>query len=175
MSAPYYISSVAFIYCDCIDPKVKYKAVRKDGIIAAIIYKKKVLLLKRRNLPIILNPGIWAFLSGGKEKGESYLSVAYREVEEEISIKKQSLKLLYHTIVTETEPRLKQKWPNHFYIFLSSTNKITLDIENSDYRWATMRELRNHVNYTNVFIGEDQILDKIGECVNGKLVAKRKN
>ena len=139
------------------------------------MYKGRVLLLKRRNIPLILNPGIWSFLSGGRKKGERYLRTAYREIREETSLQKKSLKLLHHSTVTVVEPRLKQKWPNHLYLFKSDTNKVILDMENSSYRWATISELRNHTGYTNVFNDEKTILNAIGRLMHGPSKPKKED
>ena len=41
-----------------------------------------MLLLKRRNLPFMVDPGIWTFVAGGKKRSESYDDRRYREIEE---------------------------------------------------------------------------------------------
>ncbi len=139
----------------------KYKLVRRDGIFAIIIHDKKILLLKRRSLPIIINPGIWSFLSGGRDGKEQYIETACREINEEVGLKAPQLKLLAKTKVLLKAEKTKRAWPNHLFIFRSSTDRIKLDLENSAYRWAPFSDISNENNYTNVFINEEPILNKI--------------
>ena len=54
-----------------------------------------------------------------------------------------------------------------FFIFRSSTGKVRLDLENRAYRWATIREIENEINYTNVFIHEEGILKMLRRHVHG--------
>ena len=120
-----------------------------------------MLLLKRRNVPMIMNPGIWAFLSGGRDGNERYLTTAYREIGEETSIGKESLRMLYKEKRLLKEDRKGIKWHNWLFIFHSNTRKVKLDYENSAYRWATMREIEKEINYTNVFINRKALEAKI--------------
>ncbi len=120
-----------------------------------------MLLLKRRNVPVIMNPGIWAFLSGGRDGNERYITTAYREIKEESDIGRKSLKLLYKEKRLLKEDRKGIKWHNWLFIFHSDTRKVKLDYENSAYRWATMREIEKEINYTNVFINRKALEAKI--------------
>ena len=149
------------MYCDCIAIKPKYKLVKKEGITAIIIHGSRVLLLKRRNMPIILNPGIWAFLSGGRDGKERYIETAYREIKEESGIGRSSLRLLYKTRMFLFDRKRGIMWPNHVYIFKSDTQKVRLDYENSKYRWATLGQIEKEINYTNIFINHKKLVRKI--------------
>jgi 8-oxo-dGTP pyrophosphatase MutT (NUDIX family) len=156
------------MYCGCIDAKLKYKRVRKDGIVAVIIHSRKVLLLKRRNIPVILNPGIWTFLSGGRSRGERYLDTAYREIKEETGIGRDSLRLLFSTMMTIFDRKRRLSWPNRVFIFVSSTGKVRLDYENSRYRWAAMDQIEKEINYTNIFINRSRIEKMIRGFIHGE-------
>ena len=145
----------------------KYKPVRRDGIMAIIIHDKKILLLKRRNVPLILNPGIWSFLSGGRDGKERYVDTAYREIYEEVKLKRSELKLITHTNAILKEEKRKIARPNRVYIFRSSTDRIHLDLENSSYRWAAFSDIANERDYTNIFINKASILNKIKGILNG--------
>lgn len=153
----------------------KYKLQKHDGIAAIIIYKSRVLLLKRRNLPIILNPGVWSFLFGGRDKKERYLDNAYREIKEEVNIKKSQLKLLYRGKILLKYDKRRIMWPNRLFIFKSSTDKIKLDIENKSYRWASISEIEKEINYTNIFINEEQLLNRIKGFLNESKKSNGKN
>ena len=140
---------------------------------AAIIYKKRVLLLKRRNVPVILNPGIWAFLSGGREGSERYIDTAHREIAEESGISSKCLSLLYRSRVMMVDRKKGIMWPNVLFIFRSSTNAVKLDYENSKYRWASIKEIESEVDYTSTFINGKTIINAIKGCMNESRLPKK--
>ena len=146
----------------------KYRLVKRDGITAVIIHKKKILLLKRRNIPIILNPGIWAYLSGARDGTEKYIDTAYREIHEEVKLERKSLKFLARGKVWMRDEKRGVFWWNYIFYFRSNTERIKLDLENSKYRWAPFSDITNRLNYTNVFINEQPVLSIIKRFLNGK-------
>ncbi len=145
---------------DCSD----YKRSNRPGITAIIVNKNKVLLLKRRRVPIILNPGIWGFLSGGRDGKETYINTAYREIKEETGIGKEELTLLGSMYGIDCFDRNRRiKWQNAVFFFRSSTSRVNLDIENKSFRWAPISDIRAHRTYTNVFCNEEKVLKKFEE------------
>lgn len=130
----------------------------KEGVVAIIIFKGRILLLKRRNLPFLDNPGIWSFVFGGIKKRERYLDTAYREIREETGIDKRDLHLVLNcgaVVVFEGKKRIK--WQNRLYVFRSRTGRVRLDIENAGFRWARATEIVNKRWYTNIFVDEKYI------------------
>ena len=156
------------MYCDCIAIKPRYKLVSVPGMTAIIIHGQRILLLKRRNVPIILNAGIWAFLSGGRERGERYIDTAYREIREESGIDRHSLTLLFKTRMLLTDRKRRIVWPNWVFVFRSDTGKVRLDYENSGYRWATINQIEKEINYTNIFINHRELEKTIRGYVYGQ-------
>ncbi|MHB1829797.1 MAG: NUDIX domain-containing protein [Candidatus Micrarchaeaceae archaeon] len=140
---------------------------------AVIIYKDRVLLLKRRNVPVILNPGIWAFLSGGRDGSEKYIETAYREITEESGISSKCLSLLFRALVMMVDRNRGIMWQNVLFIFRSSTNVVKLDYENSKYRWASVKEIENEIDYTSTFINGEMIINAIKGCMNGSIRSKK--
>ncbi len=151
-----------------------YKHVEKDGITAIIIHGSKVLLLKRRNIPLLINRGIWAFLSGSLDRGEGRLEAAYREIKEEVGIADRDLMLLLETEETLKDDRKMISWSNGVFVFRSRTSSVRLDLENSAYRWASLGDIVHHTGYTNVFINESHIVNRLRVFLNVRHVAEGK-
>ncbi len=144
----------------------KYKLITANGAAAVIISRKKVLLLKRRNLPFLKNAGAWSFLFGHREKNERYLETAYREIKEEVGFGKEALTLLEEGFrVSIFDPKKKIKWHNMMFIFRSDSSEVNMDFENAAYRWSSISEIRRHIRYTNIFIDEERILKRISRYV----------
>ena len=144
----------------------EYKAVKADGVAVVILHKRRILLLKRRKIPFIFNPGIWSFVMGSKNRGEQYKETAYREVNEETGLERKAIKQLRKPIkVWMFDANKKKKWQNHLFFFSSSTNKIKLNIENSRFRWASLNELKKGKDYTNIFIDKKRVIKEIESCI----------
>jgi len=147
--------------------KSKLKRVKRDGIVAIIINKKKVLLLKRRNLPFLTNPGIWFFITGGRKKGEKYIETAYREIMEEVRIEKQMLRKLYECRVELYDNAKKWIWENRCFIFYSKSRNVKLNIENSAYRWVGIKSLKKEIDFSSILINKRFVINKIEGFLNG--------
>ncbi|MDE1861084.1 MAG: NUDIX domain-containing protein [Candidatus Micrarchaeota archaeon] len=132
-----------------------------------MINRRRILLLKRRNLPFVLNPGVWSLIFGAIESGEDPLETAYREIREETAIPKESLRLVRgpEKVLLRYE-RKGIMWYNDLYLFEAKTRRVKLDLENSAYRWASLDEIRKGIKYTNIFISEDLILSIIKSGLN---------
>lgn len=146
---------------------MQYRARKADGAVMIIIHDGKVLLVKRRNLPLLSNRGAWSFVMGGKEEGEHYIETAYRELKEETSLEKEHLRLM-GTIgkIWLFDRRKRLRWQNALFVFKSDTANVRLNYENAGYRWATFEQIAKGIDYTNVFINERAILGKIKSCLN---------
>lgn len=140
------------------DDVSRYKTVSKPGIVAIIVCKKRVLLLKRRAWPFIDNPGIWSFLSGGIERGELPLETAYREIQEETHLGRGHLRLLQKGKVMVFDHRKGIKWPNWLFVFSSDYDGVVKSFENADWRWARPNDILNKRDYTNIFVDEKALL-----------------
>ncbi len=143
----------------------------REGICAVIIYKKKVLLIKRHWIPFLIKePGAWSFLLGGKKKGEKYLETAYREIKEESGLTKKDLKLVSKPILVKIRESARPQfwWYNKFYIFESKTDRIDLSLENSRHRWETYENVKKSIDYTNIFVDKDKVERIIGRALNAK-------
>ncbi len=133
---------------------------KRDGAKAIIVNGGRVLLLKRRNVPFIINPGIWTFVGGRREEGETYLETAYREVREETGIDGSDLRLASRpkmmTLINVKKP--SDRWNNMVFVFISRTRTVRLDMENADYRWASFNELKEGERFTNEFVKKNEMI-----------------
>ena len=126
-----------------------------DGITAIIINKKsnKILFLKRRSLPFIVNPGVFSFISGKRKYNEKYIDTAYREIYEETKLSRDELELKDNGSIFIYYK--KYFWKNKIYVFATNKIKIKLNIENSDYKWIYYKQIPNE--YLKMFIDKKNI------------------
>lgn len=144
-----------------------YKKVKKPGIVAVIICKKRVLLVKRRAIPFLIdNPGIWTFVSGGTNHGELPIDTAYREVQEEVGLGRGHLRLADKQKVVMFDPRKRQTWENWFFVLVSDYDGVRKNYESSDIRWAKLNDILNKRDYTNIFANESRCIAAIKRHIN---------
>lgn len=149
--------------------KQDYKSIEKEGVTVIILNKKRILLLKRINLPFLMvNPGIWYFVAGSRARKEDYLDTAYREIMEEISMDKSELKpLLKNREIMIADNRRGLKWKNAFFIFCAKTDSIKLNYEHTDYRWVSFKEFVNdYKDAVNSIYDKERILPLIKSCIS---------
>jgi ADP-ribose pyrophosphatase YjhB (NUDIX family) len=144
-----------------------YRTVESPGIHAVILHNGKILLLKRISFPFIQNSGVWSFVSGKKERKEDYIETAYREIEEEIRLNKEDLKLInkpQEIIFCDTIKRTK--WTNQFFIFCSSTSKIKLNYEHTSYKWVSFKEFTLQADTMAIFYNRQKTVSLIKSCIS---------
>ena len=104
-----------------------------------IEYNKKILILKRSN-EVRTYKGKWAGVSGYIEKGEEPLETAFKEIGEEIGLKKSDVKL-----VREGEQVKfidgENEWIIHPFLFHSRKSDVAIDWEHSECRWIFPKEI----------------------------------
>ena len=112
----------------------------KIGIIVKgiIIYKNKVLLLKRSEKDEI-NPGNWEFVGGKVEFGEELEEALEREIMEEISMDIHIDKILY---ATSYRRRPDRQAFIIVYKCIAKDKKVLLSEEHSEYKWVNKEEFK---------------------------------
>jgi 8-oxo-dGTP pyrophosphatase MutT (NUDIX family) len=141
------------------------RTVKRVGVTAVILNRKSILLLKRINLPFMVNPGMWYFVGGGRKGSESALQNAYREIGEELGLEKDELTLLSGMNVMVVDQRRGEKWRNRLFIMRSSTRKVRLNMEHSGYRWVAFDALGDYKGLLGAFGNADKVLSKISSAL----------
>ncbi len=140
----------------------------RDGVQCIVMHKKRILLLKRRNVPFIENPGIWSFVMGGRGRREAYAHVAFRELEEETRLTMRNVRIIGRPrkMVLFNIPKPEQRWSNMVFLLCSDTDKVKMNFETTKHRWASFDEIRRHRSYSNIFVDEALLLKMIKSAVS---------
>jgi dATP pyrophosphohydrolase len=129
------------------------------GISAVVLRKSEqkhqVLLLKRA----ITFKGQWCQVSGGIEQGETAWQAALREIQEETGLVP---KELFSADVLEQFYEIDKDavWIAPVFVaFVSNSVEVTLNDENSEFKWVSFAEAKTMLP----FPGQKKILDSIYE------------
>ena len=148
----------------------------RSGVGIVVLNKKNQVFVAKR---IDNKKNFWQMPQGGVDKGEDFLSAAYRELEEETSIKNVDLiKELDGLISYELPKNLlgiiwkgkykgqKQKW---FVVrFLGKDSEINVKTKNPEFcewKWIDLENLTDHVVAFKLHVYED-VKKKVEELIN---------
>ena len=116
---------------------------RSTKIVTSFVrHNDKVLILKRSN-KVKTMKGLWSGVSGIIENNESPLKRAKIEIFEELGIVEENISLLK----TAKEMRINSpqyanhEWEIFPFMFETDNPSITLNWENSEFRWIKINEL----------------------------------
>ena len=118
---------------------------RSTKIVTSFLrHNDKVLILKRSN-KVKTMKGLWAGVSGIIENNESPLERAKIEIFEELGIVEENISLVKNTKeMRVNSPQYKNhEWEIFPFMFETKNPKITLNWENSEFRWIKTKELTN--------------------------------
>ncbi|MDB9923043.1 RNA pyrophosphohydrolase [Candidatus Pelagibacter sp.] len=148
----------------------------RSGVGIIVLNKdNKVFVAKRIDNP----KNFWQMPQGGVDEGEDFLQAAYRELEEETSIKNVKLiKELDGTITYELPDRLlgiiwkgryrgqKQKW--FLMRFTGDEQEININTENPeflDWKWVTLNQITELVVDFKLHVYEE-LKEKVNKIIN---------
>ena len=98
----------------------------------------KILILKRSD-KVKTYKGFWGGVAGYIEKNEKPLDTAYKEIREEVGLKKEDVNLkkrLDSIKITDFYENKRYDWEIFVFLFeLSKKKVIKIDWEHSEYRW----------------------------------------
>ncbi|MGD1836033.1 MAG: NUDIX domain-containing protein [Nitrososphaeraceae archaeon] len=110
-------------------------------VTSILIHNHKVLILKRSNLVKTMK-NQWAGISGYLEKNEDLLTCAYREIFEETGINKKNIALIKNgNSILVDYPKDSLCFLVYPLLFESTTSNISLNWENSEYKWIKPIEI----------------------------------
>ena len=157
--------------------KKEFKNLPLRSGVGIIVLNKvdKVFIAKRIDNP----KNFWQMPQGGVDEGEDFLQAAYRELEEETSIKNVKLiKELDGTITYELPDRLlgiiwkgryrgqKQKW--FLMRFTGDEQEININTENPeflDWKWVTLNQITELVVDFKLHVYEE-LKEKVNKIIN---------
>ena len=112
-------------------------------VVTSVLKNQNEVLVLRRSKEVKTMQEKWAGVSGYLEKNEDLLSRALIEIYEETRINKDELVLrkifdrsnvqIHNELMINIQP----------FCFVSSTRKVVLDWEHSDYYWINHKEINN--------------------------------
>jgi len=119
---------------------------RSTKIVTAFIRDGKKFLILRRSHRVKSMRGLWAGISGIIENDEEPLSRAKIEIFEELGITGDKIKLVRTAKKMRiTSPQYRNhEWEVFPFLFSARNPEITLNWENSEYKWATVDEISRH-------------------------------
>jgi len=148
----------------------------RNGVGIIVLNKENKIFVAKR----IDNPkNFWQMPQGGVDKGESFLTAAYRELEEETSITNVELiKEIEGTLTYELPEHLlgiiwkgkykgqKQKW--FLMRFLGNDNDINIQTNKPEFlewKWINLNQLTNVVVDFKLHVYKE-LRKKVGEIIN---------
>ncbi len=119
---------------------------RATKIVTSFIRDNGKLLILKRSDEVKSMKGLWAGISGIIEKNEEPLARAKIEIFEEVGITEDKINLIKATEeIRINSPQYKNhEWEIFPFLFEVNNPKITLNWENSDFKWISIEELENY-------------------------------
>ncbi|MDF2422108.1 MAG: NUDIX domain-containing protein [Nitrosopumilus sp.] len=125
---------------------------RPTKIVTSFIRDNGKLLILKRSDEVKSMKGLWAGISGIIEKNEEPLTRAKIEIFEEVGITEDKINLIKATEeIRIVSPQYKNhEWEIFPFLFEVNNPKITLNWENSDFKWISIEELENYETVPNL-------------------------
>ena len=142
------------------------------SVINAFVQHKGKLLLLKRSQEVGTHRGMWNCVGGyiksdlqsnGELKvKESPVKRARHEIEEELGIKKEDLKLIDQAEPVDWVDDTSDKtWRIHYFLFESKTNKVKLDWEHTEFRWVKPNQIKKYKNIIGLEPNLKRLMKKI--------------
>lgn len=117
----------------------------KNVVTSFLTYEQRILLL-RRSAKVGTHQGKWSAVSGHLEGEEDPIHRALIEIEEELGLSREQIKLVRSgQILSAFDPETDTVWIIHPFLFEASSNTVQLDWENTEYKWIEPKELASYL------------------------------
>jgi len=115
-------------------------------IVTSFIRNNDKLLILKRSEKVKSMKGLWAGISGIIENNEIPLQRAKIEIFEEVGITEEKIKLIKSAKEMRINaPQYKNhEWEVFPFLFESEKPDVSLNWENSEFRWIEVQELKNY-------------------------------
>ena len=119
---------------------------RSTRIVTSFIkYNDQILILKRSE-KVRSMKGLWSGVSGIIENNENQIDRAKIEILEEVGIKEKEIKLVkkLEKMKISSQQYKNHEWEIFPFLFETKNRNITLNWENSEFKWILPKELKNY-------------------------------
>ena len=125
---------------------------RSTRIVTSFVTNQKKILIVKRSERVRSMKGLWGAVSGIIEGNELPLDRAKIEIFEEVGIKSESIELLKagKDIMVSSPQYPNHEWHIFPFLFKTDTVNITLNWENSSYRWINPNEINQYSTVPNL-------------------------
>ena len=125
---------------------------RSTRIVTSFVTNQKKILIVKRSERVRSMKGLWGAVSGIIEGNELPLDRAKIEIFEEVGIKSESIELLKagKDIMVSSPQYPNHEWHISPFLFKTNIVNITLNWENSSYRWINPNEINQYSTVPNL-------------------------
>ena len=119
---------------------------RSTRIVTSFIkYNDQILILKRSE-KVRSMKGLWSGVSGIIENNENPIDRAKIEIYEEVGIKEKEIRLVkkLEKMKISSQQYKNHEWEIFPFLFETKNGNITLNWENSEFKWILPKELKNY-------------------------------
>jgi 8-oxo-dGTP pyrophosphatase MutT (NUDIX family) len=125
---------------------------RSTKIVTSFVTSQEKLLILKRSDKVKSMRGLWGAVSGIIEGNEDPLHRAKIEIYEEIGAKPESIQLIKAgSDMTVSSPQYPDhQWHIFPFLFKMETTKVSLNWENSSYKWISPNEINQYQTVPNL-------------------------
>jgi len=118
---------------------------KKINVVTSFLEHNGKILILRRSDKVRTMKHKWAGISGYMEENETALERALKEIQEEIGLKREEVKLVKAAEPLQV-PDMERDilWVVHPHLFKTSNTNIKLDWEHDQYKWIKPKDLAKY-------------------------------